>query len=308
MKLLLITQKVDRNDPVLGFFARWIEEFAKRYERVSVICLEKGEMSLPSNVSVYSLGKEEGNSRLGYITRFYRHIWALRHDYDAVFVHMNQEYVLLGWKSWFFMGKPVYLWRNHAKGSFLTNLAVFFSKKVFCTSPESYTAKFKKTILMPAGIDTDFFKPDPAVSRVLNSVLFLGRISPVKKVLEFIDWFKALGESYTATVAGGPVKGSESYAEEVRRRAPANMRFVGPVNQEGALKLYQSHEKYVNLTPGGSLDKTILEAAACGCKVLCENTHLKIALEGKSGEEARKYVIENHSLSLLMEKLQKEIS
>ena len=59
MKLLIITQKVDINDPVLGFFHRWLEEFAKHYEFVTVICLEKGEHRLPENVKVLSLGKEK---------------------------------------------------------------------------------------------------------------------------------------------------------------------------------------------------------------------------------------------------------
>lgn len=329
MRLLIITQKADKNDPVLGFFHRWIEEFSKRYEKVSVICLEEGETSLPSNVRVYSLGKEEKNfqfsifgfdrltilrnsrdnfQKLKYLWRFYKYIWALRKDYDAVFVHMNQEYVLLGAKHWFFMGKPVYLWRNHAQGSFLTRLAMMLSKKVFCTSPESFTARFKKTKLMPAGIDTDFFMPDPQIERLPNSILFLGRISPVKRVLEFIEWYKGLSESYVATIAGGPVKGDEAYADEVRRLAPLSIKFTGPVTQEGALRLYQSHEKYVNMTPAGSLDKTILEAASCGCEIICDNPFLKEKLAGKLGNEARRYVVENHSLSLLMEKILKEIS
>src|ERR1041385_8548279 len=120
MRLLVTTQAVDLNDPVLGFFHRWIEELAKHYEHVHVICLKEGEQRLPSNVSVHSLGKEQGRSRVKYLVLFYRYIWTLRNEYDAVFVHMNQEYVLLGWKLWFLLGKRIVLWRNHKKGSFLT--------------------------------------------------------------------------------------------------------------------------------------------------------------------------------------------
>ena len=46
MKLLIMTQAVDQNDPVLGFFHRWIEEFSRHCERVHVICLKEGEHSL----------------------------------------------------------------------------------------------------------------------------------------------------------------------------------------------------------------------------------------------------------------------
>jgi len=56
MKLLIITQKVDINDDNLGFFHRWLEKLASRFEKLSVICLAEGEHHLPSNVAVFSLG------------------------------------------------------------------------------------------------------------------------------------------------------------------------------------------------------------------------------------------------------------
>ena len=57
MNLLIITQKVDATDSNLGFFVRWIEEFAKRCLQVTVICLEKRVYELPAHVAVFSLGK-----------------------------------------------------------------------------------------------------------------------------------------------------------------------------------------------------------------------------------------------------------
>src|SRR3989344_4974046 len=293
MKLLIITQKVDKNDPILGFFHRWIEEFAKRYEFVTVICLEKGKYDLPENVKVLSLGKEKRNSNVRYIVHFYKYIWQERKNYDSVFVHMNQEYVLLGWKFWKLWGKKIYLWRNHAQGSLLTRLAVLFSNKVFCTSPSSYTARFKKTKLMPVGIDTDFFKPDPSVKRIPGSILFLGRISPVKKVLEFIDWVR--DTEYIATIAGPILAEDREYGDEVKRKLTNKIKFIGPVNQEEALRLYQTHEIYANFTPAGSMDKAIIEAVACGAKLEVRNPDLK------------SFRAEDHSLKLLMQKLVEEM-
>jgi hypothetical protein len=54
------------------------------------------------------------------------------------------------------------------------------------------------------------------------------------------------------------------------------------------------------------MDKTILEAAACGTKIVVENKALK-HLENMSREDLRAYVVDNHSLKLLMEKLVKEL-
>lgn len=192
------------------------------------------------------------------------------------------------------LGKKIYLWRNHAKGSFLTRIAVLFSNKVFCTSPQSFTARFKKTQIMPIGVDTEFFKPDHKVICEKDSVLLLGRISPVKRVLEFIDWVKS--RDLQATIAGSILAEDEEYGELVLKSLTPKIKYIGSVTQEEARRLYQSHEIYVNFTPAGSMDKTIIEAAACGMKLKVKNPDL------------RNFKVEDHSLQLLMEKIKKEIS
>ena len=159
MRLLIVTQAVDLNDPILGFFHSWIEELAKRCESVHVICLKEGRHNLPANVRIHSLGKESGVSRLHYIWRFYKYIWVLRNEYDTVFVHMNQEYVLLGGKFWRLWRERIILWRNHKMGSIWTHIAGFFAHTVCYTSPSAYVASFKNAVHMPIGIDTDVFKP-----------------------------------------------------------------------------------------------------------------------------------------------------
>ena len=113
MNLLIMTQKVDASDPILGFFDRWIDAFAAHCPSVTVLCLEEGTHDLPSSVRVFSLGKEKKQSRLRYLLRFYRLIIRERSRYDAVFVHMNPKWVAAGAPYWFLRGVPVYLWYTH---------------------------------------------------------------------------------------------------------------------------------------------------------------------------------------------------
>lgn len=289
MRLLILTQKVDINDPILGFFHRWIEEFVKHCERMTVIALGVGEYDLPKNVNVFTLGKEQGVSRFRYVYNFYRLIWRERKNYDAVFVHMNQEYVLLGGLLWKLLGKKVTMWRNHAKGSLATRAAVLFSDKVFCTSPHSFTAQFRKTKIMPVGVDTNFFKADSSVSKKLNSILFLGRISSVKNVHIFVEALKDLRDKeikFSATIAGGPSSKEDiEYETMIRDKVTEyglekQVLFVGAVSQFEALRLYREHALYVNLTPSGSMDKTIFEAMACESLVLVYNDSLKSDIIG----------------------------
>mgnify|MGYP000064714087 CR=1 FL=1 len=153
MKILVITQKVDTNDPILGFFHRWIEEFSKYYEKVCVICLKKGGHDLPPNVSIYSLGKEEGESRIKYITRFYKYIWNLRKEYDVVFVHMNQIYIVLGGILWRIWNKKIGLWYVHRQKSLSLWLSAYITNVIFTSSKESFGYQNSKVNYLGHGID-----------------------------------------------------------------------------------------------------------------------------------------------------------
>lgn len=63
MNLLVVTQKVNAEDAILGFFVQWIEGLARRVNRVFVLALETGPHELPDNVEVISLGKDRAPPR-----------------------------------------------------------------------------------------------------------------------------------------------------------------------------------------------------------------------------------------------------
>lgn len=288
MKLLVVTQKIDVNDPVLGFFHGWVKEFSKHCEKITVIALGTGEFKLPENVGVLSLGKEAGFSKARYILNFYKYIWSERNNYDAVFVHMNQEYVLLGAELWWLMGKKIMLWRNHSVGGLLTNLAVLLSDRVFCTSKYSYTAKFKKTEIMPVGIDTDLFMRDEKIKRHKNSILFLGRISPVKKIeilIRALAKMKRSGVLFDADIVGNALPKDQQYLEELKSIVRSEgldgvIHFKSGVTNKEAIETYNKYEAFINMTQGGSMDKTIFEAMACEALVITSNPALMGSING----------------------------
>lgn len=287
MKLLIITQVIDKNDPVLGFFHRWVSEFSKKVDSISVICLKQGVSSLPSNVRVYSLGKEKKESRFLYIKNFFAYIISLRGEYDAVLVHMNQEYVLLGGIVWKLFGKRVYMWRNHHSGNMLTDIAAAFCTKVFCTSKFSFTAKYKKTEFMPVGIDTHFFRKQEDVVRIPTSILFLGRIAPVKKphiLLEVLKVISDKGISFQASFYGDPLPKDKEYFEDLKKKSKDwglsnKVSFYAGVPNDSTPKIYSAHEIFVNLSSSGMYDKTIFEAAACESMILASNENLRTLVD-----------------------------
>lgn len=288
MRLLILTQVVDRRDPFLGFFHTWLEELSKRYDRIHVICLKEGEHKLPANVTVHSLGKEQGVSRAMYLRRFFRFAWQLRAEYDAVFVHMNQEYVLLAGWLWKMLGKRIYLWRNHYAGGLLTTIAASFATKVFCTSKLSYTAKYKKTVLMPVGVDTETFKPLWEALRTPRSILFFSRFAPAKRpdvLLEALGIIAKEGTEFQASFYGTALPKDAGYREEVVRRSSTlalddKVRFFEGVPHAQAPGIFSQYEIFVNLSSSGTYDKTMFEAAACGCLVLAASEDFE-SLAGK---------------------------
>ncbi len=336
MRLLICTQTINKNDPILGFFHRWIEEFAKHFESIEVICLKVGEYSLPSNVRVHSLGKEGGESYVKYVTRFYRYLWALRGVYDRVFVHMNPHYVVLGGLWWSLMRTPIFFWRNHAKMDIMTRIAACFAKRVFYTSPFACTSRYAHALQMPVGIDMSLFAPTGVHTNEKTKVLLLGRLSPVKRPEIFIAAAEILGEAFEMYIYGDDPTVEEMYLRQLKRMAGTNVFFHPGIKNYETPEIYRAHDIYVNLTPEGSMDKTVLEAAACGVwvivtnrsfsKVLSEKSILqestpqalaerikiatRLSLDEKKShlKEAYNAVLQNHSLERLAEQLHRNIT
>lgn len=342
MRLLFITQAIDECEPVLGFVCNWLRVFAEEFEHISAVCLRKGEYNLPQNVSVFSLEKERGAHRLQCAARFLRYIWRTRREYDAVFVHMNQEYILLAGVLWRLLGKPVALWYNHTAGDIWTKIAMRLASVVFHTSPYSFTAGSPKSVRMPAGIDTKRFASVAGVVRTPYSILYLGRIAPIKGVKELVKaaaLLRAHRTDFSLTICGGALPRDAQYENHVHALAESlvvagQCRFLPAIPNEDAPRVFSEHEVFINLTPAGNYDKTVLEAAACGAIPIVSSPAFRDAFptelffeernpasladalervfavtEERKGEirmKLRKYVVETHGLNILVKKI-KEI-
>mgnify|MGYP003392954624 CR=1 FL=1 len=265
-------QTVDRKDSALGTYHAWLAELSKHFEKITVIALRTGEYALPANVTIILLRPSPKRARLKTALRVLKLTWTHRKNYEAVLVHMNQEYLLVA--GWLFkmLGKRVYMWRNHYAGNFLTDLAARFCDKVFFTSKSSWTAKYKNSVQMPVGVDVGSCHLDEPIERKPNSILFLGRFDKSKKpdlVVEALGKI-AKSEAFTATFVGGPSDSNSTFPKEVADRARElgigdQVNFVGPVPNTDTYKYYRSHSIYVNCGKTGMLDKSLFKSIACGC-------------------------------------------
>jgi glycosyltransferase involved in cell wall biosynthesis len=299
MKLLITTQVVDKNDSHLGFFHRWIEEFAKHCEKITVICLKEGEHSLPKNVEILSLGKMSNSGayrgllRIKYAARFYKYIFSHRDEYDAVFVHMNPEYVVLGGLLWRLWHKKIVLWYTHKSVDLKLRVATFFVNDIATASKESFRLKSEKVHVMGHGIDTDFFTPKANVVRE-NFALSVGRLSKSKRHDLAIEAVVRDGGELRIVGEGPERKNLESFAQKLH----ANVKFLRGLTQLQLRDEYRKAAYLVHTSETGSLDKVVLEALACGLPVHTSNPALKPLETAGSA-----YVREGHSLKSLVPRI-----
>lgn len=326
MRMLILTQKVDINDDVLGFFHRWIIEFAKNCERVTIICLHKGEYDLPENVRVYSLGKEKNNfqsvsrrtifKKFKYIFNFYRFVWRERKNYDGVFVHMNHEYVILGAPLWKIMGKKIGLWYAHGKVSLSLRVAEKLSDVIFTSTESGFRIKSGKVKVVGQGIDINKFNPsaDGQKSKVKSEedkrfkIVTVGRISPIKdyeiliKAVEILD---KKGLKLQVDIIGQTDSGQKIYLENLKkmvseRKLENVINFLGSVPNKDLPFYLERGDIFVNMSHTGSLDKAILEAMACGLPVISSNEALLSVL----GDYKDLLMFEKNNHNQLAEKIE----
>lgn len=349
--LLIVTQKVDENDQLLGFFIDWIVRFAQKFDKVIILCLEKGTFKLPENVRVISLGKDRGLSKLKQLFNFYFLLFTLRKNYDAVFAHMNPIWVVVGGLfCWRLTGKKIFFWYTHKAVTLKLILAAIFANTIFTASERSFNwrretlEKSGKLVITGHGIDTGLFKPDES-KKIRDGklrILSVGRIAPVKNYDTLIDAVKILKDSdveFLVTMVGETALDADrKYELKIKNKIKEfglenYFNFVGKINHKNLSAYYQSYDLFVHLSKTGSLDKTLLEAMACGMQVLSSNYSAKAFLHPQflfNEDDAdglafklkliseknytmeqdnflRKYVIAHHNLDNLINKISKII-
>ena len=278
MKLLICTQIVDKNDPVLGFFARWIEEFKKHCE-VEVISLR-------------NLGSHGKIARAWCLLRL-----VAPGKYDAVFVHMNPEYVVAAGWLWKLRGKKIALWYTHKNVNLKLRVAELFADVILTASKESFRLPSNKVRVMGHGIDTEFFTPDQGIVRG-ESILSVGRLMKSKRHDLAIE--AAAREHRELRIAGdGPER---TNLDALAKKLGARVHFLGGINQTQLRDEYHKAAYLIHTSETGSLDKVVLEALACGCPVKTNDPALKY-LE----QTTPAYIREHHSLAKLIPAKLKEL-
>jgi len=279
----MITQKVDIEDDVLGFIHGWVEKLAEKLDGLYVICLAAGKYHLPEKVKVYSLGKEQGISKLGQLLRFQKFL--LRHigEVDGVFCHMCPIYAIAATPLTKIFRRKLVFWFAHYRKSFTLWLADFLASEVVTSVAQAHPIKTKKLKIIGQGINIEKFRAQEQIPDDKFNVLFLGRITPIKKLEVLIEALNILVnqkniKNIHLEIVGAPseIKGDAEYFEKIKNLAKEfNLEnfvsFRGRVPNYQTPQIYNQADLFVNLARTGGFDKAILEAMACQTPVLICN-------------------------------------
>lgn len=292
MRVLLINFEMDTNSPVVPWQARVATALADRCEAVHVLTEKIGTYEPRPNMTVsliphwpWGVPKRLGG---GWLVNW-QLFWLLRqHPCDVCFVHMAQAWTYRLWPVYRLFRLPVLLWYAHGTVTRQLQLSLRCVDRVITSTPEGFRIPSPKVEVIGQAIDTALFAP-PATAERQPEIVYVGRISERKRVLEMLDVFAGLCQLAPATpwqlklIGPTLTSADEAYKQNVEARITElglndKVTLTGALEQAETAKLYTTAALHLNLSETGSMDKTVMEALASGCPVLTTNIAFRQAL------------------------------
>jgi glycosyltransferase involved in cell wall biosynthesis len=263
VKLVVITQAVDPDDPALGATVDKLRALAARVDELVVFALRTRTVDLPANVRVRSFAARGPVLKAARLLALL--VPELRRRPVAVLAHMAPAYAVVAAAVTRPRRVPLLLWFTHWRASRLLQLAERVSTRVLSVNARSFPFASAKLVATGHGIEL----PDtPAVHEPQQTLrlLALGRTSPAKGLTTLVDAVELLADLPVELEIRGPSLTDEERAH--RRELEARATVGGPVERSAVRELFARSDVLLNNMRAGALDKVVFEAAAAGLPVL----------------------------------------
>jgi glycosyltransferase involved in cell wall biosynthesis len=265
VRLVVVTQRVDEDDPALGATVAKLRALALRVDELVVLALAAAPTALPANTRVRTFGgasqAERGARLLAALAP------ELRRRPVAVLAHMSPIYAVLAAPLTRPLRVPLLLWFTHWRVSRTLRAAERVSTRIVTVDRRSFPLPSPKVVPVGHGIE---LPGEPLPEREDDGVLrllALGRTSPAKGLEPLVEAVRSLGDLPVELEIRGP-----SLTEEERRHrthlAALGARVEDPVPRSEVGAVYARADALVNNMRAGALDKVVYEAAAAGLPVL----------------------------------------
>ena len=165
-----------------------------------------------------------------------------------------------------------------------SNAVVALNKTMYRTIVEKAGVNGDKAVIIPNGVDVDYFKPGLRNGEFLskfnlevgNYILFVGRVSPEKGVHLLLKAFSHIAQEsvHVKLVIAGPLTSSYSASEAspyaraiveyAKRRLPGRVIFTGSAVKDELRVLYSNAHLFVLPSLAEAFPMVLLEAMASG--------------------------------------------
>jgi len=283
MKILFLTQNLDRSSSNLRVVEDWLNALAQRMESVTVLAFNVGEHQLRENIEVINVRPYGEMPRAALLVSFAVNMTraTVLKKYDVVLAHMVPMYALLALPWARLSRSPLALWYTSHGNNRLGRLAAQLVDVGVTASIESYPIGTDKAVAIGHGIDVSRY------SRSVNTgsppvIVMAGRITPLKQMHLAVQAMShpVLRDHYLQPklkIAGETFyEDDKLYLEDIHREIEQKqlfkrVEFVGGVPGEEIPEFYGSADVCLALRSSPAMDKVGLEAMASGLPVVTNN-------------------------------------
>jgi glycosyltransferase involved in cell wall biosynthesis len=272
LKLLFVTQQLDREHPVLAATSSQVAALARRVDQLVVLAASAASEGLPANVRVRSFG---AGLRVARGARFEAALAQELNGLDVVVAHMCPIYAVLAAPLVRPLRIPLVLWFAHWRASRILRTAERLSTTVVSVDRRSYPLSSGKLHAIGHGIELSRFPCADRSGDGALRLLALGRYSPAKGLDVVLRALAATKASLT--VHGPALTDSERAHRSELERLVTELGLVERVRLEDAVpyaevpRLLATADALVDNMRAGAPDKVVYEAAASCLPVLASN-------------------------------------
>lgn len=283
----MVNYEMDAASPTMPWSQSVARRLAETGDDVTVLTQRVGSYGGHPRLQVYRLPFARFATRRLFenlvgasACRLVRSLAEKRGRVDACFFHMAAHWVVLLEPALRELGIPSLVWYAHGSVDERLHRVLAAADRIVTSSPEGFRIPSDKVRIIGQGIDVDIFRPVAGSRR--DEVLSVSRISPRKRLEFLVQAMAVLSHQPAAAgmrlrLVGSPLNTADrAYQRRLAKQVRATglqdrIVFDGYRSREEIASLHSRAFVHVNVSATGSMDKTVLEALACGVPVVTSN-------------------------------------